>query len=64
VNDSKEENLISGNFFIPIDEKAKIIAGATGQSCNLKTLLCKPFVKTDGTTFSSDRKNCDCCLVV
>jgi hypothetical protein len=62
MNDSKEENLISSSFFLPFKLDSSIIVAGNGQSCNLKTFICKPFIKINGSSINENR-NCDCCSI-
>jgi hypothetical protein len=64
VNDSKKENDVSGDFYLPVKKNSKFMIAGSGQSSLLKTLICKPF-STDEifTQFVADRRNCECCTI-
>ena len=71
VNDSKTENIITSEFFLPFfEKKSRIFLGGTGQHCNLKSFICKSLIKSrdnfddGGNIFSNDKRNCDCCLII
>ena len=64
MNDSKKENDIVGNFYLPNNKFSKLMVAGAGQSSILKTLMCRMFLKDDlKLQLTADRKNCDCCLV-
>lgn len=62
VNDSKIENHIQGDFFLPIYDFSKIMVAGSGQACIIKKLNIKAFHKY-GTQFNGESKNCECCSV-
>jgi len=62
VNDSKAENEISGNFYLPIYEDSKVMIGGLGQSVIIKDYTISPINKSK-TQFSGDKKNCECCIL-
>ena len=63
VNEGKDENMITGNFFLPSTDTSSIIISGSGQSSIVKSVVCKPFLKMEGITFTSEQRNCDCCLI-
>jgi len=68
VNDSKTQNLITADFFLPNYDNCRLLIGGYGQSCILKSMITKTFNKNninlDGiSVFSNERRNCDCCNI-
>ncbi len=68
MNDSKIDNIISADFFLPNYDKCRLMVGGYGQSIILKSLMSKTFnnsqIDLDGiAVFSNERKNCDCCSI-
>jgi hypothetical protein len=72
LNDNKKVNSINGNFFLPIDKKAKILMCGRGESVQLKELEAKIFDKRRSDLkmtikFESENetpKNCECCIIM
>ena len=68
VNGSKRTNDTKGNFYIPINKKAKILICGVGESVNIKNLTINSFNKEEDFIlnngfFSIEQKNCDCCYI-
>ena len=74
VNDSKVDNNINSEFFLPVfDQKSRLMIAGSGQQCCIKNLMCrintkiKDDIYSDSkhhhSIFSSDKRNCDCCLL-
>jgi hypothetical protein len=55
--------MVTGNFFLPSTDTSSIVISGSGQSSIVKSLVCKPFLKMEGITFTSEQRNCDCCLI-
>ena len=72
LNKNKKPNDVSGNFFLPINKKAKIMIFGMGTSVRLIDLGCKIFNKRNESIknlikFESENsapKNCQCCYIV
>jgi hypothetical protein len=72
LNDNKKVNSINGNFFLPIDKKAKILMCGRGESVQLKEFEAKIFDKRRSDLkmtikFESENetpKNCECCIIM
>lgn len=67
VNDSKFENCIDGDFFLPVYGKFKAMIAGTGQSTIVKCFYSKHLLKNefDGKlTFSSEKRTCECCRII
>jgi len=62
VNDSKIENHIQGDFFLPLFDYSKIMIAGSGQACVLKKFNIKAFCKF-GIQLNSEAKNCECCTI-
>ena len=69
LNNKTKSNEIKGNFFLPINKKAKILICGKGKSVQLKNLLVKIFDKRKiqtNTQFEMENdglKNCECCTI-
>jgi len=72
MNNNKKPNDMSGNFFIPINKKAKILIFGKGESVRLKEISGKIFNKRNEEIknlikFESENsapKNCECCSII
>ena len=72
INDNEKPNDISGNFFMPINKKAKILMFGMGTSVRLKDISGKIFNKRNESIknlikFESENsapKNCECCNII
>lgn len=72
LNNNEKFNDISGNFFIPINKKAKVMLLGMGTSVRLKDINGKIFNKRNESIknlikFESENsapKNCECCNIV
>jgi len=65
-NDNKVENIIDGDFFLPIYNKFKVMIAGTGQSTIVKAFYAKHLVKCEGEgdlMFSSEKRTCECCTI-
>ena len=69
VNGSKRTNDTKGNFYLPINKKAKILFCGVGESVKIKNLIINSFNKEEEDTilnngfFIIEQKNCDCCSI-
>ena len=71
LNNKIKSNEIKGNFFLPINKKAKILICGKGKSVQLKNLVLKFFDKKNcglqaNTQFEMENenlKNCECCCI-
>lgn len=69
MNDSKKENEIRGDFFLPHYGTAKIVLAGSGQSCLVKYLKGRQKSNEKGkfadpnASFINEQKHCDCCSV-
>lgn len=71
VNDSKMENTVSSEFFLPLYNKCRIMIAGSGQQVLVKSLMCKCLIKPHNESedpnstniFTSDKRNCDCCII-
>ena len=66
VNGSKRTNDTKGNFYIPLNKKAKILFCGVGESVNIKNLIINSFNKEEDILlnngfFTIEQNNCDCC---
>jgi hypothetical protein len=72
LNKNKKPNDVSGNFFLPINKKAKIMIFGMGTSVRLRDIGCKIFNKRNESIknlikFESENstpKNCQCCNII
>ena len=72
LNKNKKPNDISGNFFLPINKKAKIMIFGMGTGVRLRNIGCKIFNKRNESIknlikFESENsapKNCQCCCII
>ena len=39
LNDSKRENIIYGNFYLPISENRRVMMAGTGMNCHIKSFI-------------------------
>ena len=65
LNESKYENIVKGNFFLPVeDDKNKIMIAGSGDQCKIKSFICNTSFKTDYSHYDPfiERNGCDCCL--
>lgn len=73
VGGNKDENMIKSDFFLPIIQRRNIMFFGNGRSCHIKNLLCEVNTKNkflngllnngNMTSFSMERKNCNCCVI-
>ena len=65
LNDNKEDNLVKGNFFIPISDNYKVMIAGTGQ-CKLSRFYCDLYYKTeyDPLELSNNSRGCNCCNII
>jgi hypothetical protein len=69
VNDSKSENIACSDFFLPLYNKCRVMIAGSGQQCLVKTFICKCLMKPQTedekvSIISTDKRNCDCCLII
>jgi hypothetical protein len=71
VNDSKKENEISSDFFLPFSGNSRIMVGGSGTQCNVKNLICKTIhirsqeeALNNSAFINSEKRGCDCCIIV
>ena len=72
LNNKVKYDEINGNFFLPINKKAKILICGSGKSAQLKNLVVKTFNKrkiglktsTQFETENDTMKNCECCSIL
>ena len=72
LNNKIKYDEINGNFFLPINKKAKILICGSGKSVQLKNLVVKTFNKrkiglktsTQFETENDTMKNCECCSIL
>ena len=70
-NNNIESNDITGNFFLPLNKKAKILICGRGKSVRLKQFIVKKYDKRKNgfkspIKFESENdvpKNCECCTI-
>ena len=68
LNNSEKENLTKGNFYIPINKKARLLFCGVGESVEIKKLFINTFEKVDddenfNNIFSNEKKTCNCCII-
>lgn len=73
VGGNKDENMIKSDFFLPIIQRRNIMFFGNGRSCHIKNLICEVNTKNkflngllnngNMTSFSMERKNCNCCVI-
>jgi hypothetical protein len=74
INNEVKSNEINGNFFLPLNKKAKLIICGKGKSVKLKSLEVKTYDKRKAglktnTQFEMENenegfKNCECCSIL
>ena len=72
LNNKEKYNEINGNFFLPINKKAKMLICGKGKSVELKNLVVKLFnrrkmglnASTQFETENDSLKNCECCSIL
>lgn len=68
-NDSKQENTIENNIFLPANDKRKIMFSGSGDYCLMKDFSCYCSLKEqlinkgNINNLIADKKNCNCCIV-
>ena len=66
MNDSKVENSIDGDFFLPVYDKFKVMIAGSGQSTVVKIFYSKHLTKIDDDgkiSFSSEKRTCEFCKI-
>ena len=72
VNDSKLENVVTSEFFLPFyEKKSKLMISANGQQCSMKSFIFQtnPKLRNNqsgenrASIYSNERRNCDCCNI-
>lgn len=56
------ENVVQGDFFLPMFDYSKFMIAGSGQCCLVKKLHIRAFHKM-GIQVQGDGKNCECCLI-
>jgi len=78
VNDSKTENSISSEIFLPLKDNRRVMVAGSGEMCSIKSVVAKlnntTIEKIGGikdyasvnpnSAITPERKNCDCCLIM
>lgn len=67
MNDSKTENTVDGDFFLPIQNRFKLLLGGTGEAVWVKSFYAKYMrmeIEDENFVISSDKKNCECCIII
>ena len=62
LNDSKVENNIQGDFFLPMFDYSKVMIAGSGQSCIIKKCNIRAFHKI-GMQMQGEGRNCECCSI-
>ena len=68
LNNKERFNNIKSNFYLPVNQKAKIVFCGEGKSTKVTDLKIRSFSKYDedkglGLLLSSEQKSCDCCVI-
>lgn len=68
LNNKERFNNIKSNFYLPVNQKAKLIFCGEGKSSKVPDLKIRSFSKYDedkgmGLVISSEQKSCDCCII-
>ena len=68
LNNKERFNNIKSNFYLPVNQKAKLIFCGEGKSSKVTDLKIRSFSKYDedkgmGLLLSSEQKSCDCCII-
>ena len=66
LNESKYENVVKGNFFLPsTEEKNKIMIAGSGEQCKIKSFICNTIYKPEYSQNEPilDGNGCGCCLI-
>ena len=68
LNNKERYNNIKSNFYLPVNQKAKLIFCGEGKSAKVTDLKIRSFSKYDedkglGLILSSEQKSCDCCII-
>ena len=70
LNNKERFNNIKSNFYLPLSKKAKIMFCGEGKSAVITDLKMRSFSKFDedkdqlGLILSTEKKSCDCCLIL
>ena len=67
VNGGKE-NYITSDFFLPVIQTKNIMFCGNGKKTIIKNIFCEvgtkgKFIEGNRTSFSMERKNCNCCII-
>ena len=65
-NESKKENVIKFNFYLPNNKYSKILLCGIGDSVEIKKILFNTYKKdyeVIDTFFNKEKKECNCCLI-
>ena len=66
INESKYENIVRGNFFLPfMEDKYKIMLAGSGDQCKIKSFVCNTIYKPEYSPNEPilDGNGCGCCLI-
>ena len=69
LNNKEKYNIINSNFFLPINKKAQLMFCGEGKSAKVMDLKIRSFdknyddIEKVGLLISSEKKDCDCCLI-
>jgi hypothetical protein len=64
VNSSKMSNNIKADFYLPYFGMSRIIVSGVGSRCNIKSLISKTTYKSEESPYVSEKRNCDCCILI
>ena len=70
LNNKERFNNIKSNFYLPVNNRAKLVFCGEGNSSVVTDLKIRSFSKFDedkdqvGLILSSEKKSCDCCLIL
>lgn len=68
MNNSKFENTLTGNFFLPTIDKKRIMIAGSGTQCKIKDFSndCfykENYVQHEPYLINANTKGCDCCMI-
>lgn len=63
LNNNKFANSITGNFFLPINKRAKFMIGGCGDNVVINELLLSCFEKDKVSLYVSGERSCSCCYI-
>lgn len=62
MNDSKLENTIQGDFFLPMFDYSKVMIAGSGQASIINKMQIRAFHKL-GMQMQGEGRNCECCTI-